>query len=93
MLFIKYLIFIFCLAFIIFFILVYIQGKKQRQKIKENKALFFDKIKHNKPILKLSENVYYFKGAYLTENYFLYNQCKIKHYKDLAFINRLFKSI
>lgn len=93
MIFIKYLIFIFCLSFIIFFILAFVQAKKQRQKIKDNKALFFEKIKKNKPIFKISENVYYFKGAYLTENYFLYNQCKIRHYKDLLFINRLLKSV
>ena len=93
MLFLNYLIYIFISSFIIFFILAFVQAKKQKLKIKENKALFFEKIKKNKPILKISDNVYYFKGAYLTDNYLFFNQCKIKHYKDLAFINLLLKSV
>lgn len=93
MIFIKYLIFIFCLVFIIFFILAFVQAKKQKLKIKENKALFFDKIKNHKPILKISDDVYYFKGVYLTDEQFIFNQCKIRHYKDLAFINRLLRSV
>ncbi len=93
MIFIKYLIFIFCLSFITFFILAYIQSKKQKLKIKENKALFFEKIKHNKLILKISDDVYYYKGGYLTYNFFIVNQCKIKHYKNLNFINQLLKTV
>ena len=93
MIFLKYLIFIFCIAFFLFSVLAYVQGKKQRQKAKESKALFFDKIKHNKPILKISDDVYYFKGAYLTDSYFIFNHCKIRHYKNLIFINQLLKSV
>lgn len=91
MLFIKYLLFIFCLSFLLFSVLAYVQGKKRRQKIKEDNALFFDKIKHSKPIIKISDDVYYYKGAYLTEKHFIFNNCKIRHYKDLSFINRLLK--
>ena len=93
MIFIKYLIFIFCLAFVVFFILAYVQGKKQRQKAKAKQALFFEKIKNNKPILKISDEVYYFKGAYLTEEFFIFNRCKVRHYKDLHFINQLLLNI
>lgn len=92
MIFLKYLIFIFCLAFIIFFILAYVQGKKQKKKTKENKALFFDKIKHNKPILKISDDVYYYKGLYLTDTYLFFNGCKIKHYKDPLFIYQVLRA-
>ncbi len=45
MLFIKYLIFIFCLGVVTSFILAFVQAKKQRQKTRENQALFFEKIK------------------------------------------------
>ena len=62
MLFLNYLIYIFISSFIIFFILAFVQAKKQKLKIKENKALFFDKIKKNKPILKISDDVYYYNA-------------------------------
>lgn len=93
MLFINYLIFIFCLAFIISFILACIQGKKQRQEQKKKQELFFRKIKNNYSIVKISDDVYYYKGAYLTDKYLIFNNCKIRHYEDFLFAHRLLKFI
>lgn len=45
MLFIKFLVFVFCLGVITSFILAFFQAKKQRQKAREHQALFFEKIK------------------------------------------------
>ena len=92
MLFLNYLIYIFISSFIIFFILAFVQAKKQKLKIKENKALFFDKIKKNKPILKISDDVYYYKGLYLTDTYLFFNGCKIKHYEDPLFIYQVLRT-
>lgn len=93
MLFINYLIFIFCLAFIISFILAFFQAKMQRQEQKKKQELFFQKIKTNYSIVKISDDVYYYKGAYLTEKYLIHNDCKIRHYQDFLFAHRLLKFI
>lgn len=45
MLFIKFLVFVFCLGLVSFSILAFVDAKKQRQKTRENQALFFEKIK------------------------------------------------
>ncbi|EQA06485.1 hypothetical protein [Glaesserella parasuis] len=45
MLFIKYLVFVFCLGVATSFILAFVQAQKQRQKTRENLVLFFEKIK------------------------------------------------
>ncbi|MDP0344166.1 hypothetical protein Q7Z35_07485 [Glaesserella parasuis] len=93
MLFIKFLVFVFCLGVITSFILTFVDAKKQRQKTRENQALFFEKIKKNNPIIKISDDVYYYKGAYLTEKYLIHNDCKIRHYQDFLFAHRLLKFI
>ncbi|MDG6263477.1 hypothetical protein Q7306_07725 [Glaesserella parasuis] len=93
MLFIKFLVFVFCLSFVIFLILAFFQAKKQRQEQKKKQELFFRKIKNNYSIVKISDDVYYYKGAYLTEKYLIHNDCKIRHYQDFLFAYRLLKFI
>lgn len=93
MLFIKFLVFVFCLGLVISSILAFFDAKKQRQKAREHQALFFEKIKKNKPIIKISDNVYYYKGAYLTEKYLIHHDCKIRHYQDFLFTHRLLRFI
>ncbi|MDO9950385.1 hypothetical protein Q7404_07985 [Glaesserella parasuis] len=93
MLFIKFLVFIFCLSSVIFLILAFFQAKKQRQEQKKKQELFFRKIKTNYSIVKISDDVYYYRGAYLTEKYLIFNDCKIRHYEDFLFTHRLLKFI
>ncbi|MCT8702621.1 hypothetical protein KZ405_08110, partial [Glaesserella parasuis] len=75
------------------FILAFFQAKKQRQEQKKKQELFFQKIKNNYSIVKISDDVYYYKGAYLTEKYLILNDCKIRHYQDFLFTHRLLKFI
>ncbi|MCT8770021.1 hypothetical protein KZ414_09260, partial [Glaesserella parasuis] len=62
MLFIKFLVFVFCLGLVIFSILAFFDAKKQRQEQKKKQELFFRKIKNNYSIVKISDDVYYYKG-------------------------------
>lgn len=93
MLFIKFLVFVFCLTAITYFIWAFFQAKMQRQEQKKKQELFFQKIKTNYSIVKISDDVYYYKGAYLTEKYLIHNDCKIRHYQDFLFAHRLLKFI
>lgn len=93
MLFIKFLVFVVCLGIITSFILAFFQAKEQRQQQKKKQELFFRKIKTNYSIVKISDDVYYYKGAYLTEKYLIFNDCKIRHYQDFLFAHCLLKSI
>lgn len=93
MLFIKFLVFCFCLGCVASLILAFFQAKMQRQEQKKKLALFFRKITTNYSIVKISDDVYYYKGAYLTEKYLIHNDCKIRHYQDFLFAHRLLKFI
>lgn len=93
MLFIKFLVFVFCLTCVASLIWAFFQAKMQRQEQKKKQELFFRKIKTNYSIVKISDDVYYYKGAYLTEKYLIFNDCKIRHYEDFLFAYRLLKSI
>ncbi|MDP0026536.1 hypothetical protein Q7301_06720 [Glaesserella parasuis] len=93
MLFIKFLVFVFCLGIITSFILAFFQAKEQRQEQKKKQELFFQKIKTNYSVVKISDDVYYYKGAYLTDKYLIFNNCKIRHYQDFLFAHRLLKFI
>lgn len=93
MLFIKYLVFVFCLTAVASFIWAFFQAKMQRQEQKKKQELFFRKIKTNYSIVKISDDVYYYKGAYLTDKYLIFNNCKIRHYEDFLFAHRLLKFI
>ncbi|MDG6241889.1 hypothetical protein Q7370_07100 [Glaesserella parasuis] len=93
MLFIKFLVFVVCLGIITSFILAFFQAKEQRQEQKKKQELFFQKIKTNYSIVKISDDVYYYKGAYLTEKYLIHNDCKIRHYQDFLFAHRLLRFI
>lgn len=93
MLFIKYLVFVYCLTAVAYLIWAFFQAKMQRQEQKKKLELFFRKIKTNYSILKISDDVYYYKGAYLTEKYVIHNDCKIRHYQDFLFAHRLLKFI
>ncbi|MCT8580526.1 hypothetical protein KZ455_08620 [Glaesserella parasuis] len=93
MLFIKFLVFVFCLAAVASFIWAFFQAKMQRQEQKKKQELFFRKIKTNYSIVKISDDVYYYKGAYLTDKYLIFNNCKIRHYEDFLFAHRLLKFI
>lgn len=93
MLFIKFLVFVFCLTCVASLIWAFFQAKMQRQEQKKKQELFFRKIKTNYSIVKISDDVYYYKGAYLTDKYLIFNDCKIRHYEDFLFAHRLLKSI
>ncbi|AMW15828.1 hypothetical protein [Glaesserella parasuis] len=93
MLFIKFLVFVFCLTAVASFIWAFFQAKMQRQEQKKKQELFFQKIKTNYSIVKISDDVYYYKGAYLTGKYLIFNNCKIRHYEDFLFAHRLLKFI
>ncbi|MDG6828527.1 hypothetical protein Q7267_08355 [Glaesserella parasuis] len=93
MLFIKYLVFVCCLTAVASFIWAFFQAKMQRQEQKKKRELFFRKIKTNYSIVKISDDVYYYRGAYLTEKYLIFNDCKIRHYEDFLFTHRLLKFI
>lgn len=93
MIFIKFLVFCSCLGAVTSFILAFFQAKMQRQEQKKKQELFFQKIKTNYSIVKISDDVYYYKGAYLTEKYLIHNDCKIRHYQDFLFAHRLLKFI
>lgn len=93
MLFIKFLVFVFCLTAVTSLIWAFFQAKMQRQEQKKKRELFFQKMKTNYSIVKISDDVYYYKGAYLTEKYLIHNDCKIRHYQDFLFAHRLLKFI
>ncbi|MDO9973635.1 hypothetical protein Q7405_06720 [Glaesserella parasuis] len=93
MLFIKYLVFVCCLTAVTSLIWAFFQAKMQRQEQKKKRELFFQKMKTNYSIVKISDDVYYYKGAYLTEKYLIHNDCKIRHYQDFLFAHRLLKFI
>lgn len=93
MLFIKFLVFVVCLGIITSFILAFFQAKEQRQQQKKKQELFFRKIKNNYSIVKISDDVYYYKGVYLTDKYLIHHDCKIRHYQDFLFTHRLLRFI
>lgn len=93
MIFIKFLLFCSCLGAVTSFILAFFQAKEQRQQQKKKRELFFRKIKTNYSIVKISDDVYYYKGVYLTDKYLIFNDCKIRHYRDFLFTHCLLKSI
>ncbi|MCT8830446.1 hypothetical protein KZ473_06730 [Glaesserella parasuis] len=93
MLFVKFLVFVFCLGVVTSLIWAFFQAKMQRQEQKKKRELFFRKMKTNYSIVKISDDVYYYKGAYLTEKYLIHNDCKIRHYQDFLFAHRLLKFI
>ncbi|MDO9871515.1 hypothetical protein Q7476_06585 [Glaesserella parasuis] len=93
MLFIKYLVFVCCLTAVTSLIWAFFQAKMQRQEQKKKRELFFQKMKTNYSIVKISDDVYYYKGAYLTEKYLIHNDCKIRHYQDFLFAHRLLRFI
>lgn len=43
------------------------------------------------PIVKIKNNLYYFKGLYLTQEYVIFNSQKIKHYKRKNYILNLLR--
>ncbi|MDY4593972.1 MAG: hypothetical protein SO424_02750 [[Pasteurella] aerogenes] len=83
---IKFFIFLYCLGFILGLFWHIFTAKKKKQKRKEDRFLFFEKIKKNKPILRISNEVYYYKGSYLTDECFILKQGKIQHHKNLSLI-------
>ncbi|MDY4593973.1 MAG: hypothetical protein SO424_02755 [[Pasteurella] aerogenes] len=83
---IKFYIFVYFATIILGLFWHIFTAKKKRQKRKEDRALFFEKIKKNKPIVRISNEIYYYKGSYLTDECFILKQGKIQHHKNLSLI-------
>lgn len=79
-------------AFILFYFLIYLKVKKEKEEEKEEVKLFFDKIARFAPIIQF-KNCAYYNGLYITADYIIFENLKIKHYKDLNFIRQIIKTI
>lgn len=78
------------IGFISFYAIAFYQAKKE---MKESRIKFFNKIKTHYPIIRINDNLYYFKGAYLSDSDFYLNNIKMKHYQNLNFTFNLLRIV
>ena len=83
---------LFISAFILFYFLIYLKVKKEKEREKEEVKLFCQKIAIFAPIINLKTYCYY-KTLYITPDYLVFKNLKIKHYQDINFIRQIIKTI
>lgn len=85
----------FCVGYLLFIITIwliyYLRWRIYPPIIKDDDI--FSQIKKYHQIIKIKNNVYYFRGVYITPDYMYYLDFKIQHFKNLFFIQQFLKSI
>lgn len=82
---------IYLIGFFSFQLFYYLLARKERQRLKMIPDPTLEEIERIYPIVKIRNNLYYFKGSYLTPEFFYFNNQKIKHYKRKNYILNLLR--
>lgn len=82
---------IYLIGFFSFQLFAYLFARKERQRLKMIPDPTLEEIEKIYPIVKISNNLYYFRGSYLTSEYFYFNNQKIKHYNRKNYILNLLR--
>lgn len=85
----------FCIGYLLFFFLVwlffYLWWLLDPPKFEENPI--FNYLKVHYKIVKIKNNVYYYKGLYITDEYIIHNGFKMQHFENKGFLFRYLRTI
>lgn len=85
----------FCVAYLIFIFsiwLIYYLRWQLYPPLKIESPIF-NFLKIHFEIVKIKNNLYYYKGLYITDNAIIHNNLKFKHFENKGFLFRYLKSI
>ena len=84
---------IYLIGFCALHLFCYLSARKERQRLKTTTDPTLEEIERIYPIVKIRNNLYYFRGSYLTNEYFYFNNQKLKHYKRKNYILNLLRIV
>lgn len=84
-----------CIGYLVFLFLVwlffYLRWLLYLPKIVENPI--FEKLKIHFKLLKIKNNLYYYKGIYIDENNLCFNGFKMQHFQNVRFLFMFMRTI